>query len=59
MIVSPHSGHSIPGRNSPNIKPQCGQKDVIKSNSSITNLSSPNNSFLLLLNLIPMTDLSL
>ena len=30
MIVSPHSGHSIPGRNSPSIKPQFGQKEIMK-----------------------------
>lgn len=59
MIVSPHSGHSIPGRNSPNIKPQCGQNEVIKSISSITNLPSPNHSLLFLLSPIPTTNLSL
>jgi hypothetical protein len=59
MIVSPHSGHSIPGKNSPNIKPQCGQNEVIKSISSITNLPSPNHSLLFLLSPILTTNLSL
>ncbi len=59
MSVSPHSGHSMPGRNSPNIKPQCGQNEIIKSISSITNLSSPNHSLLPLSSPIPKTNPSL
>ena len=29
MIISPHSGHSMPGKKTPNIKPQFEQKEII------------------------------